>query len=386
MRMLHAVEAGASAVLYVEGGWGSGRTRLLREAADAACRLRFTVVDGDWLPGAEPGALVGERAAQGPVLVVLDDLHHAAPLFVHSLRALPWQLRDRPIGWILSRRRHAGGPAADLLFTRPCPAGGHLDLRPLSAKAVRLLVADCSRVAAPGLPDLVRATGGNPLLAVELAKGMADPAGIMDLPPSRVRASVHRCLAELSDGCRRLLQVGAVLGVRFTLRDVTRLLHRPAAELLAPVEEALAADVLVCDGARLVFSQELFWRCVLVSLPLPARTALEHEAAIEQLAHPVTACRDATLVEVPPPTQDISSPTAWMELNDTERTVADLVSQGLTNQQIASRVLRSPHTVNYHLRRIFQKLGIRSRIELTRLALLHYSAAHEPTAGMDAAG
>jgi DNA-binding CsgD family transcriptional regulator len=40
----------------------------------------------------------------------------------------------------------------------------------------------------------------------------------------------------------------------------------------------------------------------------------------------------------------------------------------LTNQQIAHRIGRSRHTVNYHLRRIFHKLGITSRVELASLA------------------
>ncbi|PKW18653.1 regulatory LuxR family protein [Saccharopolyspora spinosa] len=52
------------------------------------------------------------------------------------------------------------------------------------------------------------------------------------------------------------------------------------------------------------------------------------------------------------------------ELTETERAIAELVSQGLTNRQIAHRVFLSPHTVNYHLRRIFRKLGINSRVEL----------------------
>jgi DNA-binding CsgD family transcriptional regulator len=44
------------------------------------------------------------------------------------------------------------------------------------------------------------------------------------------------------------------------------------------------------------------------------------------------------------------------------------VGRALTNQQIATRIGRSRHTVNYHLRRIFHKLGITSRVELASLA------------------
>jgi DNA-binding CsgD family transcriptional regulator len=55
-------------------------------------------------------------------------------------------------------------------------------------------------------------------------------------------------------------------------------------------------------------------------------------------------------------------------LSDTQGSIARLVSQGLTNQQIATRLYLSPHTVNYHLRRIFEKLGINSRVQLAGLA------------------
>lgn len=59
--------------------------------------------------------------------------------------------------------------------------------------------------------------------------------------------------------------------------------------------------------------------------------------------------------------------TGWESLTDTEREVAELVSGGLTNRQVAARMFVSPHTVHAHLGRIFRKLGITSRVELTGL-------------------
>ncbi|HEV7685127.1 MAG TPA: helix-turn-helix transcriptional regulator, partial [Acidimicrobiia bacterium] len=56
----------------------------------------------------------------------------------------------------------------------------------------------------------------------------------------------------------------------------------------------------------------------------------------------------------------------WESLTDTERSVADLVAQGLTNRQVAGRMFLSPHTIDFHLRQIFRKLDIGSRVELTR--------------------
>jgi DNA-binding CsgD family transcriptional regulator len=59
----------------------------------------------------------------------------------------------------------------------------------------------------------------------------------------------------------------------------------------------------------------------------------------------------------------------WESLTETERSVAELVSEGRTNREIAASTFLSPHTVGYHLRHIFYKLGVDSRVELTRLVV-----------------
>ncbi|WP_158852309.1 helix-turn-helix transcriptional regulator [Saccharothrix deserti] len=58
----------------------------------------------------------------------------------------------------------------------------------------------------------------------------------------------------------------------------------------------------------------------------------------------------------------------WGRLSEPERDIARLVGAGMTNRQVARQLYLSPHTVNYHLRGIFKKLGISSRVELARLA------------------
>lgn len=60
---------------------------------------------------------------------------------------------------------------------------------------------------------------------------------------------------------------------------------------------------------------------------------------------------------------------AERQLTDREREVAHLVAQGQSNKAIASVLWLSPHTVDFHLRRIYQKLAVSSRVELTRVIL-----------------
>jgi DNA-binding CsgD family transcriptional regulator len=54
----------------------------------------------------------------------------------------------------------------------------------------------------------------------------------------------------------------------------------------------------------------------------------------------------------------------WSSLTEAERRVGALAGQGLANAEIADRLFLSRFTVETHLRRVFSKLGVRSRAEL----------------------
>jgi DNA-binding NarL/FixJ family response regulator len=65
----------------------------------------------------------------------------------------------------------------------------------------------------------------------------------------------------------------------------------------------------------------------------------------------------------------------WARLTAAERVIADHVARGLTNAAIAQEVFVSPHTVDAHLKHIYTKLGLHSRVQLTRLVLEHMAEA-----------
>jgi predicted ATPase/DNA-binding CsgD family transcriptional regulator len=61
----------------------------------------------------------------------------------------------------------------------------------------------------------------------------------------------------------------------------------------------------------------------------------------------------------------------WASLTPTEHHVAELVAQGLTNPEIAERLLIARGTVKTHLEHVFAKTGLRNRSELAAAVIRH---------------
>jgi DNA-binding CsgD family transcriptional regulator len=61
----------------------------------------------------------------------------------------------------------------------------------------------------------------------------------------------------------------------------------------------------------------------------------------------------------------------WGSLTPTERDVVRLVSEGLGNNDIATRLFISPRTVQTHLTHVYAKLGLSSRVQLVQEAARH---------------
>jgi DNA-binding CsgD family transcriptional regulator len=67
------------------------------------------------------------------------------------------------------------------------------------------------------------------------------------------------------------------------------------------------------------------------------------------------------------------------ELSPQEFRVAIAVAEGATNKDVAARLFLSPKTVDFHLGRVYRKLGIHSRTELA--ALVARGELHDPSEG-----
>jgi len=64
------------------------------------------------------------------------------------------------------------------------------------------------------------------------------------------------------------------------------------------------------------------------------------------------------------------SPETANELTPQEKQIAALVARGETNREVAAKLFISPATVEYHLRKIYAKLGVTSRTQLARKTAL----------------
>jgi DNA-binding CsgD family transcriptional regulator len=141
-----------------------------------------------------------------------------------------------------------------------------------------------------------------------------------------------------------------------------------------------AADRLVEPA-----DEAVLWDCarrlIGAGLTDPAPLVLSDGSSVVARCEPVLdgALLLGALLRLTPVTRDGGSqPKAgsrasfgWESVTATERSVIDLVAQGLTNREVSQHLFVSPHTVDFHLRAIFRKLEVRTRVELTRVALAH---------------
>ncbi|MGW3341876.1 helix-turn-helix transcriptional regulator [Nonomuraea rubra] len=132
-----------------------------------------------------------------------------------------------------------------------------------------------------------------------------------------------------------------------------------------PGQVSLAAGAAQAEG-RLEEAIELYRAG---PRPLGLAAALEEAGRRDEAVEVYRSCSAAPPASAP----SVGEGSGWAALTGAELRVVRLVAQGMTNREAAAALFLSPHTVDTHLRHAFAKLGVNSRVELTRQAL-----AHEP--------
>jgi DNA-binding CsgD family transcriptional regulator len=333
IELVRGAAKGHGNTMLVEGELGTGKSLLLRRAASEATAEGVSVaaaaadelsrfmplspvltalgessaalaVDANRPGQADPAAWLIEflraqlekRAAVGPLLVILDDLHWADPATLHALRTLPGQLASYPLAWILARRFPDRSNDAELLFDLLRSEGAtRVTLKTLRKDAVAEMVAEAlGAVPDADLLALAAGAGGNPLLLAELLTGLVEENAIAVTAgrarlrsaqvPRRIQDAVRDTLGGLGVTTRQLLETASVLGRSFQLEDVAAMLDMSPAALLPALEEALASGVLAATRRALAFRHEIVWQAVAQTLPLPVQDALHRQIGEIQLA------------------------------------------------------------------------------------------------------
>jgi DNA-binding CsgD family transcriptional regulator len=319
--LVQATADGRGGVAVISGLPGSGKTRLLTEAA-AAARLRglavawasasdsqrmlplgplLELVDtelrNDALSGAVSRSCILRRvratfnaqAASSGLVLVLDDLQWADPATLPAVQILATQLETSPLLWLLAGRREGSFLALERLFARR--EGGSartwINLQPLSLSASTALLGDVlGGTPMSDVMTLAEVAIGNPLLLLELAEGLNSEVGfeVADgrarlaaaMPAPQVLEILTRRLSTVHPDGLRLLRTAAVLGNSFLLEELIAALGDSLGETLTALDELLEAGVLISRGERLSFVHEMVRTVVYQRIPAPVRLALHH--------------------------------------------------------------------------------------------------------------
>lgn len=236
--------------------------------------------------------------------------------------------------------------------------------QPAGKKLVRVLVADSSRIHTCLLADALKLDAELEVIAFE-----SDASGLI--------AAVK---AEAID----VLVISSILDEQpsrgFEILRELRASHLHTRAVLLPdssKDEAVLKAFRA--GARGVFNK---------SEPIERLSKCVHCVYDGQIWANSQALRVAVEALASSPTVRAVDASGMKLLSERETQVVHCIAEGLTNREIAARLKLSQHTVKNHLFRIFDKLGVSSRVELLFMTLSHSGAGpallpNSPAGGQD---
>lgn len=200
--------------------------------------------------------LLTTLAADGPLLVTVDDAHWADVDSLRVLVELAMDLRHEPI-LIVVAARPTENPAIQATLARLATSGAAVLLQPapLTEHGVREVLLDAfgRRPHDPFTRACARASGGNvfylrelirPLLAAGHLPDDATIAAVDAGGPDALVRTVRARLGELGDRATRLVVAAAVLGDGASLRNVATLAGLPQAQAGHEAARLAAAAIL----------------------------------------------------------------------------------------------------------------------------------------------
>ncbi|MET9730801.1 AAA family ATPase [Streptomyces sp. NPDC006458] len=236
-------------------------------------------------------------AAEGPVLVVADDLQWLDPASAELLGFAARRLGDFPVQLLCAVRTEGQEYDRHLRATPPDTLA--LRLGPLSRTQVSALLDQGGYTKLPRstVRDIHRTSGGNPLFALELGRALAEsnaaPRPGEPLPvPTSLRALVLSRLEMLSPQARHTLLVASA-GARPTLA----LLHAAGRENAeAETAQAAALGLLATDpeAPALRFAHPLISAALYAEAPAQTRRAA-HAALSTAASDPIERARHLAL-------------------------------------------------------------------------------------------
>ncbi|MGA5300906.1 BTAD domain-containing putative transcriptional regulator [Nucisporomicrobium flavum] len=261
-------------------------------------------------------AYVRAACALAPLVLVIDDLQWADESSVLFWDRLVAATRRLPLLLVAAARPEPNGRELAQLRRGVQARQGHvLLLQALSAEAVEELIAELvGAPVGPNLAMIIPRSGGNPLCARELTTALLrrgvvriengradiDDSVRIDAPRSLL-AVVRATLDFLSDDTQEVLRMAALLGAEFAVDDVVAVTGRSPFDLMANLEEALAANVVVDAGTDLAFRHPFLRQALYESIPAQVRATLHRHTAevLDRGGSPVTRVAEQLAAETP---------------------------------------------------------------------------------------